>query len=583
METQTALENMEAQITLEKTETSWFPVSERTRVAILLAVSILIYANTLLNSFAMDDFLYIFNNPAVTSPSLKLLFSATKDFNVFRPITFASLALDRAVAGGHAWFFHLVNLLLHAGVTLLLYLLLKKLLERLANGTTAAWVAALLFAVHPIHTEAVASIANRSELLAGGFLLAAWLLHLNDRFIPALLCFVLAMLAKESAVVFLPLVVAGDYARGKLKPLSRYSWIAAVTVCYLVLLRKAQGGHFGEKGINFLDNPLAHLPADLRILNALRIAWKYIGLQIYPATLSCDYSYNAILLYSTWRHLLAPAVAAGFVLAIWMWSIRLKQKEWFLAGAIYFIGFAVTANILVPTGTIMGERLAYLPSAGFCLLVAVLWIRLEAGQRKLAWTAFFMVVAVLATRSSVRNRDWRDNTTLFWATVRAVPGSAKAHAALGGEYMNLNQLDKAHQEYQTSLDIYPDFAAATGSYGLVESRLGHDHQARLLMEKALSMTAKDEPNYDFLAVTLAAQLMKLGETGEALERLNEEIAMSPQYSRAWSNRAVIHFWQGESSAARSDAEMALHLDASNSQAKDLLAGLNKLRPLGPLP
>jgi Tfp pilus assembly protein PilF len=581
METQIAVENLEPQIASETSETSWFPLSERTRVAILLAVSILVYANTLLNSFAFDDLLYIFNNPAVTAPSLKLLLSATKDFNVFRPITFASLALDRSLAGGHAWFFHLVNLLLHAGVTLLLYLVLKKLLERLANGPTTAWVAALLFAVHPIHTEAVASIANRSELLAAGFLLGAWLLHVQDWPLSALLCFVLAMLAKESAVVFLPLSVAGDYARGKLKPLSRYGWIAAATGCYLLLLRKAQGGHFGEKGVNFLDNPLSHLPAALRLPNALRIAWKYVGLQIYPATLSCDYSYNAILLYSTWRHLLVPAVAAGLVFAIWIWSLRLKQKEWFLAGAIYFISFAVTANILVPTGTILGERLAYLPSAGFCLLLALLWTRLEADQRKLAWIAFFLVMAALATRTVVRNRDWRDNPTLFATTVRAVPGSAKAHAAIAAEYMNLSQLQKAEQEYQTSIDIYPDFAAAIGSYGLVESRLGHDHQARLLMEKALSMTAKDEPNYDFLAVNLAAQLMKLGETGEALKRLNEEIALSPQYSRAWSNRAVIHYWHGETSAARSDAEMALHLDPSNSQAQDLLVGLNKLKPLGP--
>ncbi|HWY09291.1 MAG TPA: tetratricopeptide repeat protein [Candidatus Acidoferrales bacterium] len=553
-------------------------MNERLRIATLLGLTTVVYGNTLLNGFALDDYLYIFNNPAVTSPSVRGLFAATKDFNVFRPVTFATLALNWAAGGAHAWGYHLVNLLLHAAVTLLLYLVLRKLLEIVPQGATVAWAAALLFAVHPIHTEAVASIVGRSELLAVGFLLAAWLLHLHDQPIPALFCFAVALLAKESAVVFVPLAIAGDYARGKLKPLLRYGWIAGVGVLYMAVLWEAQGGRFGEKGVNFLDNPLAQLPASLRILNALRVAWKYLALHIYPATLSCDYSYNGILLYSNLRHTLPPAVLAASVLALWIWAIWTKRKEWVLAGAIYLVGFSVTANILVPTGTIMGERLAYLPSAGFCLLVALAFIRLGYSNRKLATAAFAILVAALAMRTVVRNRDWRDNFTLFSAAVRAVPGSARAHAGLGGEYLRRDQLQEARREFQTSLSIYPDFSDVWNSSGIVETRLGHDQEALRLFQKSLEMTRKDDVNYNRVASNLAEQLIKLRRTDDALRLVNDQISKSPEDSRTRSIRAVIWYQRGEQASARADAEAALRLDPSNMQAQSLLGVLNKSGP-----
>jgi protein O-mannosyl-transferase len=572
MGTQTIVESLEG---TRNSSSRVDPVfSERSRIVALVAVSILVYANTLLNDFALDDFLYIFKNPAVTAPSLKLFFSATKDFNVFRPVTFISLALNWTL-GSHPWGYHLVNLLLHAAVTLLLYVLLKKLLEDRTQGATVAWVAALLFAVHPIHTEAVAGIVNRSELLAAGLLLAAWLLHLQDWPVASLLCFALAMMGKESAVVFVPLVILGDYVRGQWKSLGRYVSVAAVAALYLAVLWKAQGGRFGENGINFLDNPLYHLPPALRVPNALRIAWRYIGLQLYPATLSGDYSYNAITLYSNWKHLLPAAVGTALVLALWVWLLWTGQKVWAFAIGFYVAAFSVTANILTPTGTIMGERLAYLPSAGFCLLLALLWLKLQKRNRRAAWSALVIVALLLSARTVVRNRDWRDNLTFFSSAVRAVPGSAKAHAGLAGQYLGLGRLREARNEYQTSHAIYPDFFEATTSYGIVESRLDHNEEALRLFEKALSTTPRDDPNYDFTAVLLAAELMKLGETDAALARLNEEIKKSPGYSPAWSNRAVIHYWRGEIQAARADAEVALRLDPSSAQAQDVLRGLGK--------
>ncbi|MFI5095043.1 MAG: tetratricopeptide repeat protein [Candidatus Acidiferrales bacterium] len=551
------------------------------RVALLLAVAMLVYGNALLNGFTFDDIPYILENPTVTHLSASGLLQPTRTSNLFRPVTFATFALNYAVEGAHAFGYHLLNLLLHAAVTLLLYLLLRKLLEGVQQGATVAWVAALLFAVHPIHTEAVASIVGRAELLAVGFLLAAWLLHLHDRPVLALVCFALALLSKESAVVFVPLALAGDYARGKLKTLHRYGWIAGAAMVYIALLWKFRGGQFGAVSDLFADNPLAKLPASLRILNALRVAWKYVGLHVYPATLSCDYSYNAILLYAGGRRLAIPAVAAVLVLALWIWTLWTKRVAWFLAGAIYLCGFAVTANLLIPTGTIMGERLAYLPSAGFCLLAALLWMRLEKDQRRLAWAVLAIVVAALATRTMIRNGDWQDNFSLFSAGVRAVPGSAKMHYALGGEYLKRGQLDAAFAELQTALRIYPDYPEAMENSGIVESRLGHDQEARRFFEKAVSMTRRENVDYDSRVVNLAAQLMKLGKNDDALKLLNEEIANSPAYSPAWSFRAVLRYRRGETAAAGEDAQNALRLDPANLQAQNLLNLLRAPAPFAP--
>ena len=130
----------------------------------------------------------------------------------------------------------------------------------------------MLFAVHPIHTEAVAAASDCSELMAMALMLGAWWLHLNDRPILAVVCFALAALAKESALAFVPLVVLGDYVRGRWKPFARYVSVAVTGLLYLVVLWNASGGRFGAANVNFLDNPLAHFPAALRIPNALRIA-----------------------------------------------------------------------------------------------------------------------------------------------------------------------------------------------------------------------------------------------------------------------------------------------------------------------
>jgi protein O-mannosyl-transferase len=540
------------------------------RIGLLLAAVALAYGNTLRNEFTMDDQIYIVNNSQVTHPSLRGLFAPHKISNVFRPVTFATFALNWRLGGEGTFGFHLLNLILHAGVTLLLYLLLQALLGDSLPAKAVAFVAALVFGVHPLHTEAVASVVGRAELLAAGFLFAAWILHLRDQQILALMCFVLGLLSKESAAIFLPLLLVGDYARGKWKPLLRYALFAGITLLYLGILWKVQGGRFGQITISQLDNPLAVIPARWRILNALRVAWKYVGLHFYPAKLSCDYSFNTIPIYLDWRHTLPALLAAMALVAAWIWAVWKQHTGLILAGGIFLGGFAVTANILMPTGTIMGERLAYLPSAGFCLLAALGWNWLRERQRVVALAALTAVVAGFGMRTIVRNGDWTNNLNLYSAAVRVSPGSAKMHADLADEYMASEQRDMAATEFQTALMIYPDYPDALANYGLLKAWKGDKDAGGYMMERAYYMSHRDNPNYDFMAVNYAALLMQTGHMDGALAVLNREITESPSYARAWSNRAVIYYKQGQTAPSRADAQAALRLDPGNTQAQKLL-------------
>jgi hypothetical protein len=556
-------------------------MKESWRIGLLLAVVALVYGNTLRNEFTMDDGIYVLRNAQVTHASVRELFAANKSSNVFRPITFASLALNWRLGGARPAGFHLFNLILHAGVTWLLLVLLEGLLGASPQAKAAAFAAALVFAVHPLHTEAVASIPGRAELLAAGFLFAAWILHLNDQQIPAVMCFVLALLSKESAVVFLPLLLAGDYARGKWKPLSRYALFGGITLLYLGVLWKVQGGRFGQPIISQLDNPLAVIPGRWRILNAFRVQWKYAALHFYPAKLSCDYSFNTIPIYLDWRHTLPATLAILAAVGAWIWAVYKRQSGLILAGAIYLAGFAVTANILMPTGTIMGERLAYLPSAGFCLLAGLAWNWLQSRQRIVALAALTAVVAAFGMRSMVRNKDWVDNLNLYSAGVRVSPGSAKMHGNLGGEYAAEGDWDRAATEYETALRINPEYPDVLAAYGLLEAWRGHDEAAGHMLERAYYMSHRDNPNYDFMAVNYAGLLMQSGHVDGALTVLNREITESPTYARAWANRAVIHYKQGQTAPARSDAEAALRLDPENAQAQKLLQMLRAPAQSGP--
>ena len=140
--------------------------------------------------------------------------------------------------------------------------------------------------------------------------------------------------------------------------------------------------------------------------------------------------------------------------------------------------------------------------------------------------------------------------------VRAVPNDAKMHANLAGQYVHCNQLDLAAREFQIALRINPDSPDALASYSALEFQRGNYQAAGAMMEKALSLSGRNNLDYDFMVVTYAAILMKTNQPDEALENLNREITESPLYAPGWSTRAELHYQQGELAAARAPTPQA---------------------------
>jgi tetratricopeptide (TPR) repeat protein len=255
---------------------------------------------------------------------------------------------------------------------------------------------------------------------------------------------------------------------------------------------------------------------------------------------------------------------------LWIWALKKRHVAWALAGSIYFAGFATTANILMPTGTIMGERLAYLPSAGFCLLAALAWDWLRQKKNNLAWGILITIVLIFSVRTAARNRDWKDSLALYSSSVRTAPNSAKIHANLANAYLLSNQLDLSDAQFQAALRIYPYSPEMLSAYSNLEVKRGNYEDALDKMRKAMSMSGRNHLDYDSMVVSFAAILMKTNHTDEALENLNREISESPQYSPAWSARAVLHFGRGDLNDAQSDAQSALRVDSTNIMAVRVL-------------
>lgn len=563
---------------------------------LLFLVSVAVYLTALPNDFTQDDLYYLVESEEVRERAWVLFFQPFRDSGVYRPFTFLTLGANHAVGGLAPFGYHLVNVLLHGAVVVLLYRVLRRLAAGAsagaagdAHGATAGiasfleapFAAALLFAVHPIHTEAVAAVVGRAELLSAAFVLSAWLLHLADRRWLAAAAFLLALFAKEPAVAFLGLVPLGDFVRGTRLRVARYAPYAVAFATYAGL-RWFASGPPDMSLVVALENPLVALPQPWRILNALAVAWRVVLLQLYPATLSADYSFDSIALSRDFAALLPALLATVAALAAWLWSARAHRRV-FLAGGIYLAGFAVTSNVPFLIPTILGERLAYLPSAGLCLLAGLAIEALARRRRLFALGVLAAASAALAVRTIVRNRDWQDNATLARATVAAVPDNAKWRLNLGVILLGDGDLAGARENLERAHAIDPDYPDALDSLAVVHYQQADLAGAIRLAREAVAKSSSEHPKRVDFSVNLAGFLIEAGEFDAALAILDRLIADHPDAARAYANRAVLAVRRGDWAAARRDLQAAVRLDPGDEASRRLLVDANARLAGSPTP
>lgn len=499
-------------------------------LACLAAAALLPYVGSLANGFVLDDNGLILLNDAVRSFDLGALW--TRDYwfgydadtasGLYRPVTLTTFAIEQALAGDRPWLYHGTNVLLHMGISLLAWALFR----RVAGEVTAA-AGALLFAVLPAHSEAVFAIAGRADLLSTAGLLAsllAWSAPGRRRLAVGGLFFAAALLAKEQAVVLpgLLLALAWWQHRTRQCPWPRAALLLSLGLLALYLAaRWLVLGTLAGVDVEPLDNPLVELSTPQRMLAALAVGLRYAGLLVLPARLSADYSVAAIDVHHLpWFEQVGGLLLGALAVAALLRFARRPDVAG-LSAAWLVVAFAPVANVLFPIGTILGERLTYAPSVGFCLgggwALAGAIARL--GRRGAALTA--AVLLVLGVRTAARAGDWRDEESLFRAVVEVHPDSARGRHGLGQALFDAGRLGEAERHYRRAIEIYPRYDTAYYNLGIL-----------------LLGTARPQ---------------------EALDAFDRSIELQPAYARAHLNRGVALFMLGRRAEAETATRQALRL------------------------
>jgi tetratricopeptide (TPR) repeat protein len=424
---------------------------------IVAIVAAAVYANGIPGEFVFDDKL-IQRDARIRDFDVVAIFAteywggyAGTTGDLYRPLTIFSYALNRAVTGLSSPWFHVVNVLLHGLVCALVLFLVEALFadRRLAIGS------ALLFATHPVHTEAVTGIVGRAEILAALFLLVSLYLHatraplwrLPSRVVlgASLGAYFCALLSKETAIVGLGLLALVDWVRYvRLTPRDRARFLPpaaqllalhlGIAVLYLgvrvAVLGKLLTQPPKRPGLLFLE------PLGTRFLTVLEIFAVNLKLLFWPVTLSADYSYRQVpVVNEITAPVLVGLAAAVLLLGAFVWAVRRGNLPAAFALGFFAVSYAVVSN-LIPIGVLVAERLLYLPSVGFC--VAIAWfgawaatrlaaVPRAASLRHVPAAALAVVLVLYSARTVARNLDWRDAETIYRATLKASPECQAAH------------------------------------------------------------------------------------------------------------------------------------------------------------
>ncbi len=451
------------------------PAPRHARLWLVLAF-LLPNLGTLTGAFLYDDLPLIVQNPRLHAlRSIAEIWTHgywpdRPGLTLYRPVIQTVWNVFWTVGGASPAPFHVLNLLLGAAVVLLVY----RLLLDLRVSPRTAFFASLLFAVLPIHTEATAAIIGGNELLAAVLGLGALLGYRRGRYGLAFFLYLLAVFSKESAAAVAGLALILPWLEPAPRPAVKWTrWAAhgaiAAAVVGLALWARAAVAE-GAMFIPAIDNPMSLLPPPERILTALWIQALYVGKALVPIHLSADYSYREIPLVMSLEDARAWGGLALAGLAIWAFRKRPATR---LGIAFWLVAFLPAANLLMPIGTVMGERLAYFPSIGLALLVAQGLVRLPKSTIVLA-----MVVLVFAVRTGDRNRVWHDADSFYPRLAQDAPGSAKTHYFLGCYKTARDDPAGALDEYNRAIAIFPAYPEALNNRGCVLVALGRLDEAQ---------------------------------------------------------------------------------------------------------
>ncbi|MFA6292074.1 MAG: hypothetical protein WC637_09850 [Victivallales bacterium] len=444
-----------------------------------------------------------------------------------RPLTVYSYWLNAKISGIYSPAFRAVNLAFHICTVFIVFILAL----RLGLSRMAALLAGVLFAVHPLHTEAVIPAFGRGEVLCGLFIFTGLLFHTYVAKKPlysigTAICFIFACWSKEHGVALIPLCILYDIYSGRLKIRGgRLQKGLGVYFVYLFALAVIVFVRIGAMGsllpsmrnfTPFLDNQLALCSHPVRILSAIDIQGLALLKFIWPLTLSHDYSYAQLLpLKSVFD--ISGIAAALLVLSIPFLLMRLfpeLKKEIGFFFLSYLICVLPAANIITPTGTIFAERLYYIPSIWLCFASACILMRVSQKMDARLFTAVVMLILfALGARTCLRSADWHDQLSITLAGTRTSPLSVKTWNNLAVELAHSNDFNNAIASCDRALEIHPSYRMALVNRAFYNIKLGNFDSAEKDLRKLISLGTPNPEVYNKLGAILANN----GKSAEALE------------------------------------------------------------------
>jgi hypothetical protein len=588
--------------------------------ACLIAIcGMLLYSNTARHSYVLDDFSVIADNRITKggSDSVTTIFKTgyrdgnfTAQDKLYRPFTKAMFAVEYEQSGGKPGLMHVINIISYGLLCGFVFLLLMRLLP---GQYYLVLITSLLFTFHPIHTEVVANIKSRDEIMALFFLaLSLWFAKsyadsLKVKWIiPTALFYFLALLTKESAITYVALLPLTLYFFSKI-PLKKNGLITfcmvMITGIYLYIHQSVIGS-IGLSSIPVPDNSLMESKSFLvQRMTAIEILGHYLRLLVFPHPLSSDYSFKTIPLVTSAGNigfLLALILHAGaLVYAI----INLKKKT-IASYAIlfYLITISIVSNIFLLIGTNMAERLVFIPSLGFCLLVAFLLVKLLKlekinpenipavfTKKAVLWVVLLPLLVLAGIKTHNRNKDWRTISTLFNHDLKTVPNSVHMlyyHAgmitnadslSIQTDEQRMKTLKLAEKEMLKAVELYEPFLDGHALLGKIYQRLGDYDNGIKHYKRFLQQNDKNPVVYNNYGTCFGFK----GDLKNAEINFQKAVDISPIcYGDALCNLGAIYIFYGQQYMAENKPAEAtqafkksidflnqtIACDAQNSQA-----------------
>ncbi|MGI5827893.1 MAG: tetratricopeptide repeat protein [Patescibacteria group bacterium] len=528
------------------------------QLAVILIVTTVAFSNIFDNGFVGDDFDFIVNWDLTRNwDSLPSILKGSVPYGhegVYRPIRGIFYLLSYHLFGTNTTAYHFQSLLIHLTCTFLVYVLTKKITKNLYTPM----VTALLFGVHPIHTEAITFITTSFDEIGSIFFFLSFIFftQFNQKskkkrsYHLSLLFALLAFFTYEISLTLPAVIVLYDVCFRKLdfaklkKTYLRYLPYFSLALFYFVIrvfVLKIEARSSYQADNFFLTQFVS-----------LKVIVAYLKLLIVPINLSINhtlpgnifahtfprYNREAVLNQSVFELTSLFAIILLGTLLVWAYkSLKRTPIVTFCIGW-FLITLLPALNIVIPNANLLGEKYAYIASYSFCLSTAWLFANLFDRLPKLVIIPRIALVGVLAiivlTYTNLtyqRNKDWKDDVVLWKKTVLQSPLNSMVHYKLGSAYRDQERFDEAVRSYQTALYLTPDLAPAYTNLGVIAERKGDLPQARYYYKKALEFEPKSIEAHNNLGVVY----MKESYLEAAIEYFQKALEIDPNYLRAQVN------------------------------------------------